>query len=35
MIGCDTLPELKKAEQIIMDTLVIATDKRFNAVIWE
>ena len=35
MIGCDTLPELKKAKQIIKNTLVISTDKSNNAVIWE
>jgi len=35
LVGCDTLPELNNAKQMIKDTLVISTDQSNNAVIWE
>ena len=35
LVGCDTLPELNEAKQMIKHTLVISTDKNRNAVIWE
>ena len=35
LVGCDSLQELNKAIETIKNTLVITTDKRSNAVIWE
>jgi carbamoyl-phosphate synthase large subunit len=35
LVGCDTLPELNNAKQMIKNTLVISTDKSSNAIIWD
>jgi len=35
LVGCNTLQGLNNAKQIIKNTLVISTDKKSNAIIWE
>ena len=35
LVGCHTLDELNTAKQLIKNTLVISTDKKDDAIIWE